>query len=58
MGKAISIGHVPAWPFLLPGNIACGALGPGLAEHQNLARMRVNSLIWPVFGVIAVALAV
>jgi len=56
MGKAISIGHVLAWPFLLPGNIACDALG--LREHRNLVRMLVNSLIWTVLGVIVVALAV
>jgi hypothetical protein len=56
MGKGISIGHVLAWPFLLPGNIACDALG--LREHRNLVRMLVNSLIWTVLGVIVVALAV
>jgi len=56
MGKAISIGHVLVWPFLLPGNVACDALR--LGEHQNLVRMLVNSLIWTVVGVIVVALAV
>jgi hypothetical protein len=56
MGKPVSIGHVLAWPFLLPGNIACNTLG--LSEHQDLVRMLVNSLIWTVLGVIAVALAV
>ena len=56
MGKGISIGHILAWPFLLPGNIACEALG--LSDHQDLVRMLVNSLIWTVFGVIAVALVV
>jgi hypothetical protein len=56
MTKTVSIGHVLAWPFLLPGNIACNALG--LGQQQNLVRMLVNSLIWTVFGVIVVALAV
>ena len=58
MGKATSIANALAWPFLLPGNIACDALGLGLAEHQNLVRMLVNSLIWTVLGVFAVALTV
>lgn len=56
MGKAISIGHVLAWPFLLPGNIACNALGIG--EHRNLVRMLVNSLVWTVLGVIVVAFVI
>ena len=56
MGKGISIGHILAWPFLLPGNIACDALGFG--ERENLVRMLLNSLIWTVFGVVAVALVV
>lgn len=58
MGKSTSIGHVLAWPFLLPGNIACDALGLEFGERQNLVRMLVNSLIWTVLGVIVVALAV
>jgi hypothetical protein len=56
MGKPTSIGNVLAWPFLLPGNIACDALR--LGEHQNLVRMLVNSLIWTVVGVIVVAFTV
>ena len=56
MGKATSIANVLAWPFLLPGNLACASLG--LVEHQNLVRMLVNSLAWTVVGVIVVALAV
>ena len=56
MSKGISIGYVLAWPFLQPGNVACDVLG--LGDHQDLVRMLVNSLIWTVFGVMAVALLV
>ena len=56
MRKGISIGYVLAWPFLLPGNVACEVLG--LSDYQDLVRMLVNSLIWTVFGVIAEALVV
>jgi len=56
MGKATTIGDALAWPFLLPGNVACDALG--LGEHRNLVRMLVNSLISTVLGVVVVALTV
>jgi hypothetical protein len=56
MSKSISIGQALAWPFLLPGNIACDALH--LDTHSNLVRMLVNSLVWTVLGVIVVAIAV
>jgi hypothetical protein len=56
MSKSISISHALAWPFLLPGNIACDALH--LDAHNNLVRMLVNSLVWTVLGVIVVAIAV
>lgn len=56
MSKSISISHALAWPFLLPGNIACDALH--LDTHANLVRMLVNSLVWTVLGVIVVAVVV
>jgi hypothetical protein len=56
MSKSISISHALAWPFLLPGNIACDALH--LDTRNNLVRMLVNSLVWTVLGVIVVAIAV
>lgn len=56
MSKSSAVSRALAWPFLLPGNIACDALH--LDPGNNLVRMLVNSLVWTVFGVIAVAIAV
>jgi hypothetical protein len=56
MSKSISISHALAWPFLLPGNVACNALH--LGSHNNLVRMLVNSLVWTILGVVVVAIAV
>lgn len=47
-----SIGDAVAWPFLLPGTLACQALGS--SEHSDLVRMLVNSLVWTVLGVVVV----
>jgi len=58
MTKTMSVSHALAWPFLLPGNIACDALHLGGQAHSNLVRMLVNSLVWTVLGVIVVAIAV
>ncbi|MDZ4366205.1 MAG: hypothetical protein U0987_04130 [Afipia sp.] len=52
MRKTISVSDAIAWPFLLPGNVACNALGSD--EHGNLVRMLVNSLVWTVLGVVVV----
>ena len=55
MKSTISMSDVVARPLLLPGNLACGALG--LSSHQDLFRMLINSL-WTVLGVIVVVLAI
>jgi hypothetical protein len=47
-----SIGDTVAWPFLLPGTLACRAIG--LSRHQDLVRMLINSLFWTVVGVLVV----
>ena len=47
-----SIGDAVAWPFLLPGTLACRAIG--LSRHQELVRMLVNSLFWTILGVLVV----
>jgi hypothetical protein len=51
-----SISEAVAWPFLLPGTLACRAVG--VSRNQELVRMLVNSLFWTALGVlVAVALA-
>ncbi len=47
-----SISDMVAWPFLLPGTLACRAIG--LSRHQELVRMLINSLFWTTLGVIVV----
>ncbi len=56
--SAATIGTAIAWPFLLPGNLACSALGLPQSEYSDLVRMLINSLVWTVVGVIIVALVV
>ena len=56
MSKSSTVSHALAWPFLLPGNLACDVLH--LDAGNNLVRMLVNSLVWTVLGVIVVAVAV
>jgi hypothetical protein len=56
MSKSNAITRALAWPFLLPGNLACEALH--LDGSNNLVRMLVNSLVWTVLGVLVVAIAV
>jgi hypothetical protein len=51
MRRTVPISDVVAWPFLLPGNLACRALG--LAKHHDLVRM----LFWTVLGVLIVVFA-
>jgi hypothetical protein len=48
----VSVSDAVAWPFLLPGSLACRALG--LSGHQDLMRMLINSVFWTVFGVLIV----
>ncbi len=55
MRRAALIGDIVAWPFLLPGNLACTALG--LAGHRDLVRMLINSRFWTILGVPVVVLA-
>jgi hypothetical protein len=59
MSKPATIGDTVAKSFLLPGTIACDALGlrgDRTGDTTHLVRMLINSLVWTVAGVIVVAL--
>jgi hypothetical protein len=56
MSKAVSISEAVARPFLLPGTLACNALG--LGKYNELVRMLINSLFWTVLGVFIVMVVV
>ena len=58
MSVGSSIGTAIAWPFLLPGNVACRALGFRRAGHGDLVSMLINSLVWTVVGICVVAIIV
>jgi hypothetical protein len=59
MSKTATIGDTVAKSFLLPGTIACNALGlrsETSGDYTHLVRMLINSLVWTVAGVIVVAI--
>jgi hypothetical protein len=55
MRATVPISERVAWPFLLPGTLACRALG--LAMPHDLVRMLINSLFWTMLGVIVAVFA-
>jgi hypothetical protein len=56
MKMSVSLSHALATPFLLPGNLACRAVG--VTRQRDLVRMLINSLFWTVLGIVVVVLAV
>ncbi len=58
MARFALIGNVLGRLFLLPGDLACDALGLGHADNRELVRMLVNSLVWTLAGIVTVAIAV
>lgn len=59
MRKTAAISDTVAKSFLLPGTIACNALGlrgESTGDTTHLVRMLINSLVWTVAGVIVVAI--
>jgi len=54
MSKAASLPTALARLFLLPGDLACTAIGLQGDDKRELVRMLVNSLVWIVIGMLAV----
>lgn len=52
----ISFGSALAGLLLLPGNVACDAMGLGEDEKRDLVRMLINSLAWIVVGVLVMGI--
>jgi len=48
-----SLGGALARVFLLPGDMACNAIGLESDDKRELVRMLVNSLVWIVIGMAA-----
>lgn len=48
-----SLGGTLARVFLLPGDMACNAIGLESDDKRELVRMLVNSLVWIVIGMAA-----
>ena len=58
MRNSAAMSAALAWPFLLPGNLACNVMGMDEAEYRDLVRMLINSLVWTAAGVLVVVLSV
>jgi hypothetical protein len=50
MNTASSVGSALARLLLLPGTLACDAMGLARDDKSELVRMLVNSLVWIVAG--------
>ena len=53
MTLATSLSTALARLFLLPGDLACTAIGLEGDDKRELVRMLVNSLVWIVVGMLA-----
>lgn len=57
MGISTSIGAALARLLLLPGDLACAAIGLDREDKRELVRMLVNSLVWIVVGMAVAVVA-
>lgn len=55
MLNSTTLGSALARLFLFPGDIACAYVGIDQNDKRELVRMLVNSLVWIVVGMVAVA---
>ena len=53
MSTAAFLSTALARLFLLPGDLACAAIGIEGDDKRELVRMLVNSLVWIVIGMLA-----
>ncbi len=56
MFNSVTIGASLARLFLFPGDLVCGYIGIDQDDKRELVRMLVNSLVWIVVGMLAVAI--
>jgi ABC-type sulfate transport system permease component len=59
MRGTVAVSDIVAWPFLLPGELACRALGLAKSPDRShdLVRMLINSLVWTTLGVVVAVFA-
>jgi hypothetical protein len=55
MGHATSVINAFTAVLLLPGDLACDAIGVGKADNRDLVRMLINSFAWAFIGALSVA---
>jgi hypothetical protein len=54
MGPSTAIINAFTTVLLLPGDIACDALGVSKADNRDLLRMLINSFAWASVGALVV----
>ena len=55
MGHSAPIINAFTTALLLPGDIACDALGVSKADNRDLLRMLINSFAWASIGALIVS---
>jgi hypothetical protein len=58
MGHSAPIINAFTAVLLLPGDVACDALGVGKADNRDLLRMLINSFAWASIGALIVGFVI